>query len=1207
MKATLHDIIRVEQGFQTSVNIAYDLEDKAKLRSFIPTQSSLDIIEEALLSTAPTSTNRAKILIGAYGRGKSHIILVLLALLRVKNSAGLFDKLLAKMRQHNNALGNFADEYLRDDTRKLLPVIVRGSNASLTQAFLGAIQLALSDNEMEDLMPETHFQAAVSTIQNWREGFPDTYNRLKKKISQPVTTFMLALKEYDIAAYQEFQSVYPELTSGGTFNPFLGFDVPELYSTIAGAVKSKGYDGLFIVYDEFSKYLESSIATATISDTKMLQDFAEKCNRSGGKQMHLLLICHKDIANYIDGNLPKEKVDGWRGVSGRFQHINLHNNYSQMSEIIAAVIKKDAIKWRPFFKDHRNLFEELRELAQRLKLIEINDAVELENAVVGCYPLHPLATFILPRLSEKIAQNERTLFTFLASNEQNTMGSFLQTAYADLPLITPDMVYDYFMPLLRKEPYTSEVHKLWKLTESALRRVDEKSLGAKIIKTLALIYLVEQFEKLPPTVNIVVDSFRHTVEDVKVIDEAINYLKDKECIVYLKRSNGYLKIKETSGVDIAGAVATYVEKNRATMNVVNILNRSSFDSFIYPTRYNDEYDITRYFEFTFITGEEFLLVSDWHKRMARYTEADGAVYAIVPSSISELKLIKEHIAKITEERIVFVVPRRFSAMLEKEVYEYEAVSQLKLTVDDDVILREEFDIWFDDLSEVVGLFVASYLRPDLGKADYWHEGKLLVLHRKSQLAEKLSKICEKIYYNTPIINNEMINKNVISGMASNSRTKVLMGLLANELSPNLGLLGTGQDVSIMRSTLIQTGVVTGLTEAPVVNLTPSDEKLKSVLDVIRDFLLKSGGNGALFSKLYDRLTSPKYHIGMKRGLIPIYFAAVLHLYKKNAVVMSAGREIKITPELLNDINEKPESFSIALEDWSEEKATFIERLESVFKEFIIEREKAHNNFAFIVLAMMRWQMSLPKYSKDLVTIDKDKVRFIASLKQVDINPREYLFEKLPAIFNYKAFDLAIVDNIKSAKTYFDESIKNLIASLVEEIKSVFVKSGAKPRKQGGESALSSDIRDWMEGLNTATKQHLFTGNEGRILEQMQAATNDDSAFIQRLAKVVTGLRVEDWNEVHVKNFLDEIKAFKALVENFNAGCNRRGTTSANVYKITVVDSAGKETIKTFERAKYGAKAKLLFNDVATALEDYGQALTDQEKRQVIMEILEQLC
>jgi hypothetical protein len=61
--------ISVVKGFQTSVNIAYDLNNADKVRDFIPTQSSLDIIEDVLLSTANNATDRARILVGAYGRG----------------------------------------------------------------------------------------------------------------------------------------------------------------------------------------------------------------------------------------------------------------------------------------------------------------------------------------------------------------------------------------------------------------------------------------------------------------------------------------------------------------------------------------------------------------------------------------------------------------------------------------------------------------------------------------------------------------------------------------------------------------------------------------------------------------------------------------------------------------------------------------------------------------------------------------------------------------------------------------------------------------------------------------------------------------------------------------------------------------------------------------------------------------------------------
>ena len=310
--------------------------------------SSLDIIEDVLLSTAPNSTERARILIGAYGRGKSHIILVLLSLLYRKDKAA-FSALLEKMKENNPKLYDYTSEYLNSD-RKLLPIVVSGSSSSLTQSFLFALQQALNDEKLGNLMPETHFKATVNAIESWKSDYPDTYNKFIDALNEPIEQFIFSLKEYNVEAYEKFIELYPSLTSGSSFNPFLGFDVVELYEKVVEKLCEVGYEGVYIVYDEFSKYLESSIGNATISDIKLLQDFAEKCVRSGKKQMHLMLICHKDIANYIDNNLPKEKVDGWRGVSGRFKHTTLHNNFAQMYEIISAVIKKSLLLERICFR-----------------------------------------------------------------------------------------------------------------------------------------------------------------------------------------------------------------------------------------------------------------------------------------------------------------------------------------------------------------------------------------------------------------------------------------------------------------------------------------------------------------------------------------------------------------------------------------------------------------------------------------------------------------------------------------------------------------------------------------------------------------------------------------------------------------------------------------------------------------------------------------
>lgn len=316
-------MISVASGFQYSVNIGYDLNNDNKLKNFIPTKSALALLEEVLLSTNESSTERSRILIGAYGKGKSHIMLMILSML-LKKDLSLFEKTLPKIDE-NPKLQQLVENYYEGENR-ILPVVITGSNTSLSQAFMLALQRTLSDNDLLDIMPETNYRAAISVIERWKNEFPETYTQFQKSIDVPVSDFVSAIESYDIGVYEQFERIFPTLTSGSVFNPFLGFDVVELYESVAKELKAKGFTGIYVVYDEFSKYLEANITEASVSDTKMLQDFAEKCNRSASIQLHLMLISHKEIANYID-KLPKQKVDGWRGISERFKHIHLNNNF----------------------------------------------------------------------------------------------------------------------------------------------------------------------------------------------------------------------------------------------------------------------------------------------------------------------------------------------------------------------------------------------------------------------------------------------------------------------------------------------------------------------------------------------------------------------------------------------------------------------------------------------------------------------------------------------------------------------------------------------------------------------------------------------------------------------------------------------------------------------------------------------------------------
>lgn len=268
----MRDMISVASGFQYSVNIGYDLGSDDKLRNFIPTKSSLSLLEEILLSINPASTDRARVLIGAYGKGKSHIVLAILSML-LKRDLVLYEKMMPKIHE-NPRIYQLVQNYY-DSDNKILPVVISGSNTSLTQAFLLSLQRTLSDHDLLSAMPDTNYRAATNAIRRWEVDFPETYAKFQEVIDEPVSILIERLENYDVVAYETFERIYPTLTAGSVFNPFLGFDVVELYESVAKSLKPLGYTGIYVVYDEFSKYLEANIVDASVSDTKMLQDFAE--------------------------------------------------------------------------------------------------------------------------------------------------------------------------------------------------------------------------------------------------------------------------------------------------------------------------------------------------------------------------------------------------------------------------------------------------------------------------------------------------------------------------------------------------------------------------------------------------------------------------------------------------------------------------------------------------------------------------------------------------------------------------------------------------------------------------------------------------------------------------------------------------------------------------------------------------------------------
>ena len=139
------------------------------------------------------------------------------------------------------------------------------------------------------------------------------------------------------------------------------------------------------------------------------------------------------------------------------------------------------------------------------------------------------------------------------------------------------------------------------------------------------------------------------------------------------------------------------------------------------------------------------------------------------------------------------------------------------------------------------------------------------------------------------------------------------------------------------------------------------------------------------------------------------------------------------------------------------------------------------------------------------------------------------------------------------------------------------------------------------------EEHLFVNNENHILKLISTITNDEITFVQRIGKAITGLRIDDWNNNTVKSFREGLERFKATVEEFDRNRDVDAGNGNQTVQIIITDESGNDKVRSFEKTEYSDRANLLYQDITAAIDEMGQSITEQEKRQVLIDILTKLC
>jgi len=171
---SLKDIVKFNSSFKTAINLYLSLNKSEKVLEYIPTKSSVSFMGEYLKAVLENK-EQATLLVGPYGKGKSHLLLVLLAILsmdRTPEYNQIINKLIESIRKVDE-VGDSVAELIEQvwQKKKFLPVLVSGSTGDLNQAFLYGLNEALKRDSLLDLIPNTYYAVALERIKDWEQNY----------------------------------------------------------------------------------------------------------------------------------------------------------------------------------------------------------------------------------------------------------------------------------------------------------------------------------------------------------------------------------------------------------------------------------------------------------------------------------------------------------------------------------------------------------------------------------------------------------------------------------------------------------------------------------------------------------------------------------------------------------------------------------------------------------------------------------------------------------------------------------------------------------------------------------------------------------------------------------------------------------------------------------------------------------------------------
>jgi len=629
----------------------------------------------------------------------------------------------------------------------------------------------------------------------------------------------------------------------------------------------------------------------------------------------------------------------------------------------------------------------------------------------------------LPVLCQKVAQNERTLFSYLGSHEEFGLQDMIERFESVDDLILPHHVYDYFITNQPAALGDYRTHRRWAEVVTSIERLgDAPEDQLNLLKTIGLLNIIGIKGGFKPSKAILETCGRNKSAVIK----ALKALSDKSIVTYRKFSGEY-RVWQGSDFDLESAVEDEIN-NIGEFSLANELNKANALMPIVARRHTIKSGALRYFTPEFVDAQTY-------KSSSSQTNIPRIIFFLASAKDDE-KIFHDSVVNHYSSLDIVALCLNGSQLREAtaEVIALREIERTRQELNSDPVAKREFG---DRLTAAVNSehMMLQRLQEKPQECIWFHCAEELFVSSKRQFQEQLSAVLEKVYCKSPTLHNELINRDRPSAQANAARNKLLEAMMENPKDlEDLGIDKFPPEKAIYRSILRETGLHNKETKEF------QEPHRKSAFyhawKKINAFLDGSEKEPRSFADLNETLMAPPY--GIKAGVLPILYITAYIVYQHELALYESRRYRPImTGEMLDRFVKRPDEFT-----FQRFKITGLRS--SIFKEYskIIDTG-SQQTVVRLVKPLAQFIGELPEYTKKTKSSEiSDKAKRIRNAFNLSKSPEHLIFEDIPKALGYESelekknsnlegLSQALQGCLKELKDAYPNMVKQQVKMLLE--------------------------------------------------------------------------------------------------------------------------------------------------------------------------------